>query len=58
MYRCQPICYLYGPLKAVYLDQHGPNIVFNRDVDPEVVIAFIEANCDLSLKFGGYQLAA
>lgn len=46
----------FGHLKAVYLDQHGPNIVFNRDIDPTEVIAFIERNFDLSLKTGGYAL--
>ena len=46
----------FGQLKAVYLDKHGPNIVFNRNVDPQVVIDFIEANFDLSQKSGGYQL--
>lgn len=35
-------------LKAVMLDRHGPNIVFHRDIDPRVVIKFIEANWDLS----------
>jgi hypothetical protein len=37
----------YGSLKAVMLDQHGPNIVFNRDIDPNVVIDFIETHWDL-----------
>lgn len=40
-------------IKAVFLDNHGPNIVFNRNADPEKVIAFIEKNFDLSLKTGG-----
>lgn len=44
----------FGALSAVYLDQHGPNIVFNRDVDPMFVIEFIEQNFDLSAKTGGY----
>lgn len=35
-------------IKAVMLDQHGPNVVFPRDIDPAKVIAFIEANFDLS----------
>ncbi|MFZ2619474.1 MAG: class II aldolase/adducin family protein [Alphaproteobacteria bacterium] len=38
---------------AVMLDNHGPNIVFNRNVDPQAVIAFIEDNFDLSAKTGG-----
>lgn len=32
---------------AVMLDKHGPNVVFNRDADPEEVIRFIEENFDL-----------
>lgn len=44
----------FGNLKAVYLDQHGPNIVFNHSIDPQEVISFIEANFDLSQKTGGY----
>jgi hypothetical protein len=48
----------FGNLNAVYLDQHGPNIVFNRSVDPAEVIAFIEANFDLSGKTGGYVTLA
>lgn len=43
----------FGNLYAVYLDNHGPNIVFNRDIDPNEVIAFIEANFDLEDKTGG-----
>lgn len=39
---------------AVYLDQHGPNIVFNSGIDPNVIIEFIENNFDLSKKTGGY----
>jgi hypothetical protein len=46
----------FGNLKAVYLDQHGPNIVFNRNIDPQEVIDFIEANFDLNAKTGGYNL--
>lgn len=34
-------------VKAVMLDKHGPNIVFNRDIDPRVVIDFIERHFDL-----------
>jgi hypothetical protein len=40
-------------IKAVMLDNHGPNIVFRKDVDPERVIEFIQANWDLSSKTGG-----
>jgi ribulose-5-phosphate 4-epimerase/fuculose-1-phosphate aldolase len=44
----------FGNLSAVYLDQHGPNIVFHRSTDPQEVINFIEDNFDLSQKTGGY----
>lgn len=44
----------FGPVRAVMLDQHGPNIVFNRDTPPEQIIEFIEANFDLDQKTGGY----
>ncbi len=40
-------------LSAVYLDQHGPNIVFNHAINPLFVIDFIERNFDLSQKTGG-----
>lgn len=39
--------------KAVYLDNHGPNIVFSRNTDPQRVIDYIEANFDLEQKTGG-----
>lgn len=44
----------YGNLSAVYLEQHGPNIVFHSSIDPQEVIDFIEFNFDLSQKTGGY----
>lgn len=44
----------FGNLKAVYLDNHGPNILFNRNIDPYEVINFIESNFDLSEKTGGF----
>lgn len=44
----------FGNLSAVYLDQHGPNIVFHKSIDPMEVIAFIEANFDLEQKTGGF----
>ncbi len=47
----------FNDMLAVYLDQHGPNIVFNRSIDPQKVIDFIEANFDLSTKTGGYTVA-
>lgn len=40
-------------IKAVMLDNHGPNIVYGRDVPAERVIAFIERNFDLAAKTGG-----
>jgi hypothetical protein len=46
----------FGNLLAVYLENHGPNIVFGKDVDPDEVIRFIEENFDLSGKTGGYML--
>lgn len=46
----------FGNLKAVYLDNHGPNIVFNRSIDPQEVINFINKNFDLSQKTGGYNV--
>lgn len=44
----------FGNLKAVYLDNHGPNIIFNKNIDPQEVINFIEDNFDLSQKTGGF----
>lgn len=38
---------------VVMLDNHGPNIVFSRNVPAEVVIDVIEKNFDLSAKTGG-----
>jgi hypothetical protein len=35
-------------IKCVYLDNHGPNIVFNRNTSPQKVIDFIEKNFELS----------
>jgi hypothetical protein len=44
----------FGNLSAVFLDQHGPNIVFNHSINPQEVIDFIDKNFDLSEKTGGY----
>lgn len=44
----------FGNLKAVMLDNHGPNIVFSSDIYPQEVIDFIERNFDLAGKTGGY----
>ena len=43
----------FGNLSAVMLDNHGPNIVFHKSINPQEVIDFIEANFDLSGKTGG-----
>lgn len=43
----------FDGIKAVMLDQHGPNIVFNRSMDPDKVIAFIERNWDLTASTDG-----
>lgn len=43
----------FGNLSCVFLDQHGPNIVFNKSIDPAEVISFIESNFDLAGKTGG-----
>jgi hypothetical protein len=46
----------FGNLSAVYLDNHGPNIVFHHDISPQEVIDFIEANFNLEGKTGGYMV--
>lgn len=46
----------FGNIKAVMLNNHGPNIVFNKNTDPQEVIDFIDRNFDLSQKTGGYNL--
>jgi hypothetical protein len=38
---------------AVYLDQHGPNIVFWSKTPADIIIDFIQENFDLSEKTGG-----
>lgn len=40
--------YSNGLIGAVMLDKHGPNVIFNRSIDPYIVIAFIEENFDLT----------
>lgn len=40
-------------IKAVMLNNHGPNICFNRQASPADVIAFIESRFDLADKTGG-----
>jgi hypothetical protein len=43
----------FGNLAAVMLEQHGPNIIFNRTCDPEEVIKFIGENFDFSVRTDG-----
>jgi hypothetical protein len=43
-------------VKAVMLEKHGPNIVFNRHIDPNVVIDFIETNWDLDRSTSEVQI--
>jgi len=43
-------------IEAVYLDNHGPNIVFHHDENPTKITEFIQDNFDLTRKTGGYQL--
>lgn len=38
---------------AGHMDFHGPNIVFNSDIDPQLVIDFIDTHWDLSRKTDG-----
>ncbi len=45
---------VFGNLSAVYLQEHGPNIVFHHSINPREVIEFIEDNFDLDKKTGGY----
>lgn len=42
-----------GRIKAVMLDNHGPNIMFSKDTPVEEVIEFIDANFNLADKVGG-----
>lgn len=39
-------------IKVVYLDKHGPNIVFHHSIDPKRVIDFIDRTFDLSRHTG------
>lgn len=45
---------VFGNLSAVYLQEHGPNIVFHHSINPREVIELIEDNFDLDKKTGGY----
>ena len=40
-------------IKAVMLENHGPNIVFSKNENPKKVIDFIQSNFSLSDKTGG-----
>jgi hypothetical protein len=44
---------MWPGIKAVMLDEHGPNICFSKDTDPDMVIEFIERYWDLEAKTGG-----
>jgi hypothetical protein len=45
----------FGSFSAVYLQEHGPNIVFNSNkTTAKELIEFIDANFDLNKKTGGY----
>ncbi len=46
----------FGNLKAVYLQNHGPNIVFSRSIDPQEVINFIQTHFDLRGKTGDIRV--
>ena len=43
-------------LSVVFLDSHGPNIVFNRKTPAHKVMNFIDRNFDLAAKTGGMVL--
>jgi hypothetical protein len=45
-------------LSVVFLDDHGPNIVFGRTTPAEKVRRFIDANFDLRAKTGGLAAVA
>ncbi len=47
----------FGNLSAVYLDNHGPNIVFHNSIELNEVTAFISENFNLQEKTGGYRIA-
>ena len=38
---------------AGHMDYHGPNIVFNSNINPQLVIDFISSHWDLSKKTTG-----
>ena len=40
----------FGIVKAVYLEKHGPNILFKSSSDPDEVLNFIKENFQLNIK--------
>jgi hypothetical protein len=40
----------FGIVKAVYLEKHGPNILFKSSSDPDEVLKFINDNFQLNIK--------
>lgn len=40
-------------IKVVYLNDHGPNIVFNRNADANEIVKYIDHHFDLNQKTGG-----
>lgn len=44
-------------IEAVYLDNHGPNVVFHHDENPKKIQEFLMDNFDFTKKTGGYQLS-
>jgi hypothetical protein len=45
--------FMDGQILAVHLENHGPNVVFNKSLDPQRVIEFLEANWIVENKTGG-----
>jgi len=43
-------------IEAVYLDNHGPNVVFSHEENPKKINEFLMDNFDFTKKTGGYQL--
>ena len=42
-------------IKVVYLDRHGPNIVFHHSIEPQKVIDYIDRTFDLSRHTGEFN---
>lgn len=45
----------FGNLYCVMLDKHGPNIIFNHNINSEEVIDFINRNFDLNKSTSGFE---